>query len=351
MDNFLMMLQRLDIESVTLVALRDAVGMALRKPGAANYRETIRLAEVLVPALFHRDRSLLTMRGRESPEARECRAIADTLDIPFDVVVSTEIEKYRDLVERASYEKKDARVLESKLRKLEKINQENRTKEYYEGQLIQRDAVLGVDLPISGLGDGYYDFALPANRGMRIRVTHETRVETINGADLIYENHWIGRGVARIAVIQYKIMEKERYVPKSESLIKQIERLGKHFCRGLPCIPSDLKSSSRFYRLPTCTAFLRATNRLQRASARMISTGRFIPVCKVKNLLEQRKPISLKHIEDESVTYRVFEELFNTNLLGSIWLRYEELEKLYQDQSILEPSESVAMHVQVFEDA
>jgi len=44
----------------------------------------------------------------------------------------------------------------------------------------------------------------------------------------------------------------------------------------------------------------------------------------------------------------VFEELFNANMLGSKWLTYEELEKLYREHKILEADEHIIIHAQEF---
>lgn len=81
----------------------------------------------------------------------------------------------------------------------------------------------------------------------------------------------------------------------------------------------------------------------------MMSIGVYAPVCQVQILWNDDRPISLKSLEGEAVTYRVFEELFNWNLLGSRWFSYGELEKIYRDQKILDAGESVAMHLQLIE--
>lgn len=247
--------KRLNVEWLTLVALRDSIGITL-KDSSIPYKETLRFVETIDPVLYHKDRSLLK-RKWESAEARECRAIAHASSKFFEVVVTEQINTYENLV-KASKDPEARRILSRKLEKLKQINQENQSKAYFEGRTIQRDASLGVDLPISRRGDGYYDFSLPANRVMRIRVTHDTEVEAINGADLIYEHHLIDQQMVRISAIQYKIMKDGRYVPKSLKLKKQLDKLERHFCEGLPCIQS-LNDAQHFYRFPSCTAFLRLT--------------------------------------------------------------------------------------------
>jgi hypothetical protein len=60
------------------------------------------------------------------------------------------------------------------------------------------------------------------------------------------------------------------------------------------------------------------------------------------------KKIESKVIRSEAVTHKVFEEMFNANLLGSRWLTYEEIETLYRDHKVLEPTERIVLHVQEF---
>jgi hypothetical protein len=336
---------RLNVEWLTLVALRDSIGITL-KDSSVPYKETLRLGETIAPVLYHKDRSLLR-RKWESAEARECRAIANATSTPFEDVVSEQISTFESFL-KASKSLEDKKVLTKRLEKLRQINQENQSKEYFEGRIIQRDASLGEDLPISKRGDGYYDFSLPARRWMRVRITHDTKVEAINGADLIYEHHLLEQMMVRISAIQYKIMKNGRYVPKSRKLKNQLDRLEKHFCDGLPCIPSS-STSHQFYRFPSCTAFLRLTSKLQSSNEKMMSIGVYAPVCQVQSLWKDDRPISLKNLEGEAVTYRVFEELFNWDLLGSRWLSYVELEKIYREQQILDAGESVAMHLQLIE--
>jgi len=342
-DDFSIVLDRLNIEWITLVALREAVAVTL-KDTSVVYKDTLRLAEVLVPALFHQDRSLL-QRHWESPEARECREIATSMSISFEEAVKDEIQRYEKMTQKGKLE--DTKTLRHKLTKLKQISQEARSRKYYEGRLIHRDSSVGVDLPISKRGDDYNDFALPRNRVMRVRVTHETEIEDINGADLVYEHHWVKEEKVRVAAIQYKMMQKERYISKSKDLRDQISRLRNNFCSRIPCTTNDHTQPNHFFRLPYCSAFLRATNKLQSTDASTVSTGYYMPICRVNNLIDKKLEICQDNIPGETVNFRVFEGLFNSGVLGSRWLTYRELEEIHREQKILEANDTVAIHVQI----
>jgi hypothetical protein len=53
-----------------------------------------------------------------------------------------------------------------------------------------------------------------------------------------------------------------------------------------------------------------------------------------------------RDIRSEAITHKIFEELFNTNMLGSRWFTREEVETLYREHSILQPSEHIIIHAQ-----
>jgi hypothetical protein len=55
-----------------------------------------------------------------------------------------------------------------------------------------------------------------------------------------------------------------------------------------------------------------------------------------------------ENFKSEAVTQRLFEELFNNNMLGSRWLNYEELEGLYRANKIMNAAERIIIHAQDF---
>jgi hypothetical protein len=55
-----------------------------------------------------------------------------------------------------------------------------------------------------------------------------------------------------------------------------------------------------------------------------------------------------RKVRSEAVTGRVFEELFNTSMLGSRWLDYTEIEALHQTTGILRQGEKIIIHAQEY---
>jgi hypothetical protein len=59
----------------------------------------------------------------------------------------------------------------------------------------------------------------------------------------------------------------------------------------------------------------------------------------------------LLKFKGKSLTSRAFEEQFNHGMLGSRWLTYVELERLYKEHKILSIDEHIIIHAQEFSQA
>lgn len=346
-------LSRLNTEWSVLIALREVVGIALKGEVQPTYSQVLALAQKLFPQLFNPKESLL-IRQRESDITREYRqqaeAEAELQKKPITPLelVEADIQKFENLV--------NTRVETDKLRvrlsKLHLARQELKQTEYSEQQLILRDALrTDREYPISGTGKDYREFQLARDRVLRIRVLHPDQPEHLMGADVIYENYWDERRVVRMAAIQYKVWE-DKILYSDERMEKQLERLECTFCKSDLCKPPEDNGLSKRYRLPYCAAFLRPTDKLQSTDSRFISTGYHVPICVVARSWEEGprggKRIVSKNIRSEAVTHKIFEELFNSKMLGSRFIPYERLEELYRQMKILDADERIVIHAQEF---
>jgi hypothetical protein len=249
----------------------------------------------------------------------------------------------------------NAEYIEERLKHLRRIRRElmGEKKKYEENDIILRDIHVGAELPISGRGENYREFELPDNRVMRIRLLHPSVADRITGADVIYEHYANDKKRVRIAAIQYKMWGGETlYI--TGKIKNQLQRLQQTFCEHQCCQIHPHQNG--MYRLPCCAAFLRPTDELQVADNKLVSSGYHIPVCRVTALWEETqrsgKKLTWRGFRSESISYRVFEELFNTDMLGSRWLEPGELEAIYREHKILEFDESLddrlLMHVQTY---
>jgi hypothetical protein len=104
------------------------------------------------------------------------------------------------------------------------------------------------------------------------------------------------------------------------------------------------------YRLPYCSVFLRPSDELQTEDASLLSTGCYVPICAVKRS-RQVSPkgngiLQSKYVRSEAVTHKIFEEMFNSNMLGSRWLTYRELNSFYRSSGLLEVDDQIIIHAQ-----
>jgi hypothetical protein len=341
-------LTRLDIEWLVYNAIREGAALSLGNLQLAGHRDSLRLAQRVAPSLFASSESLL-VREWESPESREIRDIATATGVSFEIALNAEIERYDQLMKSNKNQRERLESLNRRLSKLRDLQSGMELHEYYEGKLIERDARIGGYLPkLSNDADGYLDFSLPADKVMRIRVTHETKIEGINGADLIYEHHDLKLNRVRIAAVQYKILKDERYTPKSKKLERQLTRLDKCFCQEIPCKDDKEEKAELAFRFPTCAAFLRPTYRLQNRQSSILSRGYYMSVCLVRELWKNKQEISEQSIDGQIIRQAVFDELFNANLLGSRWIDTKKLDEIYKAQGVLQSSETSVVHVKTY---
>ena len=349
---------RLDAEWTTLIALRDTIGFALRGRGGntnATYKQAFILGNLLLPQLFDPETSILQseqlsekaktyIQKAEALSEIEKRTISpeDLVGLAIaehDRLLHTETVLHgRDLI------RKELSELQNTLKELEK-------RKNTENSLIFRDAYrVDRGYPISGNGRNYKDFKISEEKVLRIRVLHPDKPEHAVGADLIYENYLENRNVklVRLAAVQYKIW-KDKSLRLDERARNQLEKLKSTFCDRNMCL-EDKNGQIESYRLPHCSAFLRPTDELQLENAQLLSIGYYTPICVVKR---QQRPtpkgnaiLRGSDIMNESLSHKVFEEMFNKNMLGSRWLKYKELEDLYHSSSVLEPNENIIIHVQ-----
>ncbi|HVF27424.1 MAG TPA: hypothetical protein VM943_04215 [Pyrinomonadaceae bacterium] len=349
--------ERLDAEWLALVAIREALGIAVKDKLSPTYPQSLALGKLLAPELYDPKVSLI-VRSVESATAREFRQRAEVLSSLEDRDVSPlellepEIEEFKRLY-TADPQKIE---IEKKYLQLQDARQYLTPKKQTETQIILHDLHLvkrGLPLPPVAK-DRYLQFKLSKERGLRIYLLHPDPPEHSMGADLIYETYWEKKKLARLAVVQYKICKgKALYTSQSRNLEEQMNRLKHVFCESGLCKPWDENETEKRYRLPHCTAFLRPTDEIQQPNSALISSGLHVPICIAQRSWEETgkggRKIEKKKIRSSSVTHKVFVELFNANLLGSRWFTFTEIESLYKQHGLLDSTERIILHAQEFD--
>lgn len=235
------------------------------------------------------------------------------------------------------------KLLATYLGQLNKAKEELEPTKHTENQLIFRD-VYGVkrNTPTLFAGQGFRDFELPEGDVLRLRVLHPDKPEHISGADIIYERHVLNKESVSLVAIQYKIWENKAIYLSDQRMLEQLDRLKSFLCAKGVCDSTD---ESDLYRFPHCSAFLRLTDKLQRSNQAFISTGEHLPICKIGrcvNLGEKAaKVITYNNMREWSVSYDIFENLFNKGKIGSRLLSYQELSGIYGKMSSIDARDRV----------
>ena len=347
--------ERLDVEWVGLNALRETLRIALKGQSVPTYSDALRVARDLAPELYHPDVSVIA-QAQEQPAVREYRQRAQAeSELRGTTVTSVEvIDREIGELERLLSTHGERDRIESKLRSLETIKLQLQDRPYTENQLLMRDtfkAARSVHLVAPPIArDTYTEYRLPFDRGLRIRLLHPDRPEHVTGADLVYEIYSNRERLVRLALVQYKVWDGEVLYLSEERLRRQLERLRACSCgRGL-CKNSE--DAAQTYRLPYCSSFLRPTDRLQSPTSRLISRGLHIPLCVVDECKESTsrngEMLLRRAVGGRAISQRIFEELFNRNMLGSRWLSYEQVERFYQEHEIFRPEDRLIIHAQDF---
>lgn len=354
-------ISRINAEWVVLNAIRGVTKIATKGDmSKSTYNNALEFGGEIYPDLLGADASIL-QRERESDLVKEYRQRARVKSSQLDVKVEAltllqaDISEYRGLIE---YEKQNKRnkgkvdLLKRRLGVLIEAEKEISPVPHTENQLIFRDAyAVERVVPANGSGQAYRDFELPDSNILRVRVLHPDKPEHITGADIIYERHSPFKEAASIVVVQYKIWEEKVMYLTDKRMIGQLDRLRKFTCNGGICKPSGAENSFRF---PCCTAFLRPTDKLQRADQKFISSGEHLPICHIdacKSTGARGAPmLEYKKIQNTSLSSEMFEQLFNKGKIGSRMLSYDELKKLYRENEIAADENTVVIYAQEFED-
>ncbi len=341
----------LSVQTLTVLALHDGISIADKSGKYTSYQNILDIADELDPAFF--GRLNLLERDRESDLTIEFRQRADIesqekneIVLPADLV-RLEIETWRKYLRERNVEDREA--VEKRLEKLNNVLIELEPKAHSENKAIERDMKIGEDLSYASKRERILDLPLPRGRILRLRLIHPDPPEDITGIDILYEQHHVQLQQARLAAVQYKMWEKQTLYTTQSNVEEQIKKLNSVFCANGLC-KSDIKDTDRhLYRLNYCTAFLRPTNKLQHADARVASIGYHIPICRVTKLWEKvlkGKKLTYDHIRNESLTQRAFEELFCNEMLGSRWMPLDEIEGLFKKYDLLTPNETAIIYAQ-----
>lgn len=343
-------------EWAILNLVRELKGIS-SKGAIPTYYSSIKLGTQIMPEIFNDD-SHIIKRHHEPELVRSYRQQAAA----ESEITGSEVEPLEVLDNRIETLNKQLAtnitnkdLLEKELSKLRSIRHLFLPKRVQEDFILHHDVKsmkYGVQ-PIN-IGVKSADYQVARDRFIRVRLIHPNDGEQKMGADLIYEQYLPEQKKVRFLLIQYKIWEGELlYWSQAKNLNPQLKKMKNNLCDQGFCLCKDGKNYSTEFRYPYCSAYLRPTDALQDKTSPLTSSGMHIPICRIKDVVEDtsegNKVLRKKNMRHVSLSQSVFEEAFNYNQIGSRWLDYEEVEKLYEENAILDSGERLLVHVQELE--
>ncbi len=121
-----------------------------------------------------------------------------------------------------------------------------------------------------------------------------------------------------------------------------------HFCDNTFCNGYNNEKFTQNYRFPFCSVFLRPASKYVNEESKLITTGVHIPVCEVKKLIKNSNSFTKSDAYFKNISHQIFDELFNTNMIGSKWIKINELELFYKKIGIESNIDRIKIYAQEF---
>lgn len=343
--------ERRNIAFQLVNALREVVSISSKLDQPITYEQTLDLVEDINPEIYQSVTKLMDRKNESEwvkfyKDLAETKSTSELIIDPIDL-----IQKDLDKLKNITLNKNNKRTLQKRIRDYENAIEYFQPRKVSEHKTLNRDTYLAERNDLGAKNkiyenEEFIDYKLDSDNILRLRLLHPDNAENILGADLIYEHLDTKSGYVRFLHMQYKTWDNKSLNFKMGSLDAQIEKLHVNICQAGFCNNNDGTRNLKNYRLPYCCAFLRPTSKLQSADSKMVSTGLHIPVCEVKQIMEKEKSLTKDNVKGKNVSYRIFDELFNSRMIGSRWLTYEEHTKFYQDRNLLDVNHIIRLHAQ-----
>ncbi|MDN4013894.1 hypothetical protein QX233_15575 [Chryseobacterium gambrini] len=342
---------RRDIAFQLVNALREVVSISKKMNQPISYEQTLDLLSDFSPETYEAIVPLM-QRKNESDWVKYFKEKADALSTDENIVspitvINEELAELKKITKTRS----DKRFLNKRVRDYENALDYFSPRKISEHKILNRDFYLAerTDFKIVETlyeDEEHKDYRLDNNNILRLRLIHPDRPEHIIGADLIYEHLNTKHKNVRFLHMQYKTWNNKILNFKAGNLEDQINKLDNILCKAGYCNDYGGKRIGRFYRLPYCCAFLRPTSKMQNSDSKMVSTGMHIPICEAKKIMETEKSLTKENIKGKNISYKIFDELFNSNMIGSRVLNFDEHQKFYEDNDLLDNRNIIRIHAQ-----
>ncbi len=349
-DNSIEAEERRNNAFTALCALRECITIAKQSDSTISYKRALAFLKDINPSVYTDIKNLLTQTN-ESEIVKYYKQVAESLSnkgeeiTPLELI-EKEIERNRTLLDG---ETEGASIWK-------KIFELEAAREYFLPEQITENRLLNHDFTLEGrdsfFGKKIYnseklkDYKLSKDRILRLRFLHPDKAEHILGADLIYEQFNLKAQEVRFVHLQYKTWDDKILYFSNGNLLNQVEKLFTNMCNSGYCYGEHGDNLPEKFRLPYCSSFLRPTSKVNKPDSKLLTSGIHVPICVTKVLANQGNKLTKFNCAQDSVSFKIFEELFINNLIGSRFISFEELEFFYQEKGINSEVARIRVHAQ-----
>ncbi|KOF03645.1 hypothetical protein OB69_04930 [Roseivirga seohaensis subsp. aquiponti] len=332
-------------------AVREAVTLAKGTSLPITYERAFDLIEDLDPKLYESITKLLTSKN-ESETVKYYKEMAEIKSTPEKKIepndlIQKDIDSHEELIGDTSFT--NNRFIAKKIFELRSAREYFKPRQISEHKVLNQDfylrSISSFDEPIYK-NDNYKDYKIGKNKFLRLRLLHPDKDEEVLGVDLVYEQFDLQREQVRFVHLQYKMWNANTlYFSQSKNLLPQLDKIESNLCKSGYCRGPEHGKRDK-YRFPYCSGFLRPTSRIAQEDSKLISTGLHVPICLVREIQQANTKLTKDNCAEKSLSSKIFEELFNSNLIGSRWIPISELDQFYEQKGLNSYSNRIRVHAQ-----
>jgi hypothetical protein len=331
-------------------AIREAINLGRVAPTSITYENALDIIEDIDREMYTSFISLLSNKN-ESDKVKLYKEIAETLSTVEEQVTPLElIQRDLDKMSELSLIADDKRFIKKELFQLKAAKEYFLPRTISEHKILEHDFYLAERDNILGKpiyqNSSFKDYKLTDKNILRLRLAHPDKIEEALGADLIYEQFDLRLENVRFVHLQYKMWNNNTLYLNDDRLNKQIKKMEGNLCKSGYCMGYQDSNKDKEFRFPYCSGFIRPTTKILNSENKLVSTGIHIPICFVIEKSNSDHKLTKENCQNKSISYKIFEELFHSNMLGSRWIKIKELEHFYEQKGIGAMVNNIRVHAQ-----
>lgn len=332
-NDLLNMAEKRDLAFQIVVALRDALNIAIKTKYPVTYEQALAILYDLDKNLYNEICGLISEKNENDivkyfKEEATLQSITKNKKIEAEKLITTEIRRLQVLKKKANLPKFEIRYIEKRISLLSTGLINLKPRKISEKRVLNRTELLsGRKFADSHFFPdvSFFNYSLKKGGVLRIGIIPPVFPELICGADLIYQQKNLVSGRVRFVVLNYLTWERGIVrITANNKLMRHLKKTKFNLCDKGYCKGTEKNSSEHDFRFPYCCGFLRFTDNLKEVDGKMSTSGFHIPICSFVTGDEGNYKVIKSLLKKRSLNFGQFAQLFNLEFAGSRWLDENE---------------------------